>query len=63
LRWPASWSATDSSKVALAEAVDLGKDPGETVLAVFGYGVNPMGGEVTDHPRHTAETPVLVVRG
>jgi nucleotide-binding universal stress UspA family protein len=43
------YDGTDSSKAALDAAVDLGKDLGEPVLAVFGYGVNPMGGEVKDH--------------
>ena len=43
------YDGTDSSKAALDAAIDLGKDLGEPVLAVFGYGVNPMGGEVKDH--------------
>ena len=55
------YDGTDSSKAALDAAVDLGKDLGEPVLAVFGYGVNPMGGEVKDHAQalkeHGEESP------
>lgn len=43
------YDGTDSSKAALDAAAELAKDLGEPVLAVFGYGVNPMGGEVKDH--------------
>ena len=42
------YDGTDNSKAALDAAVELGKDLGEPILAVFGYGVNPMGGEVKD---------------
>ena len=45
------YDGTDSSKAALDAAVGLAKDLGEPILAVFGYGVNPMGGEVKDHVR------------
>jgi nucleotide-binding universal stress UspA family protein len=43
------YDGTDSSKAALDAAIGLAKDLGDPVLAVFGYGVNPMGGEVKDH--------------
>ncbi len=43
------YDGTESSKAALNEAVRLATDLGEPLLTVFGYGVNPMGGEVTDH--------------
>ena len=43
------YDGTDSSKAALDAAIELAKDLGDPVLAVFGYGVNPMGGEVKDH--------------
>ena len=43
------YDGTDRSKAALDAAVGLAKDLSEPILAVFGYGVNPMGGEVKDH--------------
>lgn len=43
------YDGTDSSRAALDAAIDLAKDLGDPILAVFGYGVNPMGGEVKDH--------------
>jgi nucleotide-binding universal stress UspA family protein len=43
------YDGTDSSKAALDAAIGLAKDLGDPVLTVFGYGVNPMGGEVKDH--------------
>ena len=42
------YDGTDNSKAALDAAIELGKDLGEPILVVFGYGVNPMGGEVKD---------------
>src|SRR6185503_3170228 len=42
------YDGTDSSRAALEAAIGLAKDVGEPILAVFGYGVNPMGGEVKD---------------
>jgi nucleotide-binding universal stress UspA family protein len=49
------YDGTESSKAALDVAIGLAKDVGEPVLAVFGYGVNPMGGEVTDHVKTLKE--------
>ncbi len=49
------YDGTDSSKAALDAAVELGKDLGEPILVVFGYGVNPMGGEVKDHAQALKE--------
>jgi nucleotide-binding universal stress UspA family protein len=43
------YDGTESSRAALEAAIDLAKGLGEPILAVFGYGVNPMGGEVKDH--------------
>jgi nucleotide-binding universal stress UspA family protein len=43
------YDGTESSKAALDAAIGLAKDLGEPILAAFGYGVNPMGGEVKDH--------------
>jgi nucleotide-binding universal stress UspA family protein len=43
------YDGTDRSKAALDAAVGLAKDLGDSIIAVFGYGVNPMGGEVKDH--------------
>lgn len=43
------YDGTESSKAALDAAINLAKDLGDPILAVFGYGVNPMGGEVKDH--------------
>ena len=43
------YDGADSSKAALDAAIGLAKDLGDPILAVFGYGVNPMGGEVRDH--------------
>ncbi len=43
------YDGTESSRAALDAAVGIAKDLGEPVLAVFGYGVSPMGGEVKDH--------------
>jgi nucleotide-binding universal stress UspA family protein len=42
------YDGNDSSKVALDAAIGLAKELGDPILAVFGYGVNPMGGEVKD---------------
>ena len=41
------YDGTDSSKAALDAAVELAKDLGDPIHAVFGYGVNPMGREVS----------------
>jgi nucleotide-binding universal stress UspA family protein len=49
------YDGTDTSKAALDAAVGLAKDLGDPILAVFGYGVNPMGGEVKDHARALRE--------
>src|ERR1700752_3719998 len=49
------YDGTDSSNAALAAAIDLAKDLGDPVLAVFGYGVNPIGGEVKDHAQALRE--------
>ncbi len=43
------YDGTKSAKAGLDAALDLAKDLGDPVLAVFGYGVNPMGGEVKDY--------------
>ena len=43
------YDGTDSSRAAADAAIGLAKDLGEPILAVFGYGVNPQGGEVRDH--------------
>jgi nucleotide-binding universal stress UspA family protein len=43
------YDGTESSRAALDTATGLAKDLGEPILVVFGYGVNPMGGEVKDH--------------
>jgi nucleotide-binding universal stress UspA family protein len=43
------YDGTERSKAALDAAIGLAKDLGDPILAVFGYGVNPMGGEVKDH--------------
>ncbi len=43
------YDGTEPSKAALETAVGLARDTGESVFVVFGYGVNPMGGEVQDH--------------
>ncbi len=65
------YDGTDSSRAALNAAIDLAKDLGDPILAVFGYGVNPMGGEVKDHAealkelggKATAEAVDLVQAG
>ena len=49
------YDGTDNSKAALDQAVGLAKDLGEPVLIAFGYGVNPMGGEVKDHAQALKE--------
>lgn len=49
------FDGTDSSRAALDAATELAKDLGEPILAVFGYGVNPMGGEVRDHAQALKE--------
>jgi nucleotide-binding universal stress UspA family protein len=49
------YDGTDSSKAALDAAIGLAKDLGDSILAVFGYGVNPMGGEVKDHAQALKE--------
>jgi nucleotide-binding universal stress UspA family protein len=49
------YDGTDSSKAALAAAIDLAKDLGDPILAVFGYAVNPIGGEVKDHAQALRE--------
>ena len=43
------YDGTDTSRAALDAAIGLAKELGDPILAVFGYGVNPMGGEVKDH--------------
>jgi nucleotide-binding universal stress UspA family protein len=43
------YDGTDSSKAALDAAIALAKDLGDPILAVFGYAVTPIGGEVKNH--------------
>ena len=43
------YDGTDSAKGALDAAVEFANDLDEPLLAVFGYGTNPIGGEVKDH--------------
>jgi nucleotide-binding universal stress UspA family protein len=42
------YDGNESSRAALDVAIGLAKQLGEPIVAVFGYGVNPMGGEVKD---------------
>lgn len=49
------YDGTETSKAALDAAIGLAKDLDEPMLAVFGYGVNPMGGEVKDHAEALGE--------
>ncbi len=43
------YDGSDGSKAALRAAVDVAKAFGEKVTIAFGYGVNPMAGEVQDY--------------
>jgi nucleotide-binding universal stress UspA family protein len=43
------YDGTECADAALDAAAALAKDLGEPILAVFGYGTTPMGGEVKDH--------------
>ena len=52
LRWPASWSDTTAPIARRRPSTRRSTSPrtsASPILAVFGYGVNPMGGEVKDH--------------
>lgn len=43
------YDGSDGSKAALRAALDVAKAYGEKVTIAFGYGVNPMAGEVQDY--------------
>ncbi len=58
LRWPASWSGYDGTiarrrpSTKRSASARISREP---VLVAFGYGVNPMGGEVKDHAQALRE--------
>jgi len=43
------YDGSDGSKAALRAALDVAKAYGDKVTIAFGYGVNPMAGEVKDY--------------
>ena len=49
------YDGTDASRAALEEAIGLAKDLGSAMIAVFGYEVTKMGGEVKDQAKALQE--------
>ena len=49
------YDGADASRAALEEAIGLAKDLGSAIIAVFGYEVTKMGGEVKDQAKALQE--------